>query len=221
MTKFAPLATLMLLSVMIQASARAGIIEVGPFVGDLTETWESFPTTIEGEPYLLDPSPIMGGAATISNEFMFVYEPGVSDVSLGTSGVAQVSDGIKGMCSREAGVTTTIMFNDPIAAFGAYWAAVTETGTQIGDPANILVRFYSETNTLLGTRIINYSRPADGVLEWHGWISDEPVKYITYFEDGVAVDGLQAILVPEPTTSMVFLVIAFWVKTHRTRRQTQ
>src|SRR5207249_9497391 len=66
-----------------------------PVVGNLTETWESFPNYIDNPSfYLTDPTTIMGGGASISSPVMAVYEPGAGAAfSLADSGLAQVSDG--------------------------------------------------------------------------------------------------------------------------------
>jgi hypothetical protein len=91
----------------------------------------------------------------------------------------------------------TISFGEAVAEFGAYWGAA--TSVHVGDPALINVTFFSQTGELIGADVFSYSRPHDGLLEWHGWRSSVPIKSVTYTEDVVAIDALQANLVPEPS----------------------
>jgi hypothetical protein len=67
------LATVVCLS---PAPALAAILPIGPFLGNINETWESFPNfQVAPNFYLDDPTAIFGGAAMISNPVMAVYEP--------------------------------------------------------------------------------------------------------------------------------------------------
>ena len=177
-------------------NARAALTSIGPFTGSLSETWESFnnynyPSFIT---YLPSVTTIMGGAATISNPFMAVYEPGAgATFGLSANGSAGVSDGTKGMGIDRAGQTATISFLNPIFDFGAYWGNASSTvslGFSDGSSASF-----------------SYSRPGDGVLEWHGWNSTSGISSISYVGDYVVIDGLQAqAVVPEPATATVALL---------------
>jgi hypothetical protein len=189
-----------LLSLVVANQSRAGLTPVAPFPGLYSETWESFPVTAPLEIYLPDPTVIMGGSASISHPSMFTYN--IRD--LGTSGYAVPSDGtiLLGIDSIVHG-PATITFTVPIDRFGAYWGAATTI--VIGDPALIQVQFFDESDILIGTDVLSYSRPGDGVLEWQGWASDIPIKKIVYAEDYVVIDGLQANPVPEPVALALIL----------------
>lgn len=190
------------------SSARAGIIDIGPFVGDLTETWETFATTYEGGPYLSDPSLIMGGEATISSPKMAVYEPGVSDFYLGGQiGPALTADGVKGLGLDDFAQSATIDFDVAVSSFGAYWGAFLPEGSQ---PAVINVQFFDSDYALIGTEGISYLPPSEGTLYWHGWHIDESVSRIVYSGDGVVIDGLQAQSIPEPSVLCLFFVVFSW-----------
>lgn len=186
-------------------SAQADLVPIGPFTGELTEDWESFPLPSGEEDYLPDPSDIMGGGATISNPFMWVYTP-TTGFSLGSSGWASVADGEKAMGLGGASQTAVITFAEPVLRFGAYWGAF--TGSGLGDPAEIGIDFLNEEDELIESTMVEYSRSEydDGLLEWHGWVSTVPIQKIIYSEDGVAIDGLQASFIPEPS-SLVLLVL--------------
>ncbi len=216
---------------------RGGVItEIGPFVGELTEDWESFPDPPTEAPLILpSPTAIMGGAAMVSAPFMqiYVYNPDFTPgtfphfFSLGTSGPAQVADGSQGMGFNALPGTATLVFEEPVRRFGSFWGAVTSSNPTFGtDPAIVEMNFYDELGVLVGTQFFSYTRSmvlgytADGMLEWHGWRFTSPIKAITYTGDGVVVDGMQADLIPEPTTLvLLFLGLVFSIRRSRDRSQ--
>jgi PEP-CTERM motif len=170
-----------------------------PVVGNLTETWEAFPNYTTGPFNLTDPTTIMGSWASISNPNMVVYEAGVADFGIGDSGLAQVSDGAKGMGINNFAETTTVTFTNPIPNFGAFWGAA--TGQGFPSPATVTVSFFDVLNQPIGTEQFTYVRLGDGALEWHGWASTVGIAALTYTGDYVVTDGLQAnAVVPEPGT---------------------
>jgi len=170
-----------------------------PVVGNLTETWEAFPNYTTGPFNLTDPTTIMGSWASISNPNMLIYEAGVADFGIGDSGLAQVSDGAKGMGINNFAETTAITFTNPVPNFGAFWGAA--TGQGFPSPATVTVSFFDVLNQPLGTEQFTYVRPGDGALEWHGWASTVGIAALTYTGDYVVTDGLQAnAVVPEPGT---------------------
>jgi hypothetical protein len=186
------------------APARADLVPIGPFSGQLSESWETFPLPHGEADYLASPTAIMNGAAAIANPYMRIYKPGVSEFSLASSGYAQTADGEQGMGVGPTAQTTTITFVNPITSFGAYWGA--HTGVEYGGAANISLNFFDETGNSIGSEGFTFIRPLhDGVLEWHGWFSSVPIGSLTYTEDGVAVDSLQANPTPEPCTTLLLL----------------
>lgn len=194
-----------LVTIRLCSPASADLALVPAFQGTFTETWESFPTVLQEGYYLPSPTSVMGGRASVLSPSMVIYEPGILDYGLGSSGYASISDGAKALGSSGFEQSTTIVFAEAMLSFGAYWGAFTHT--QIGgDPAWVSVSFFDESDGLIGTEDFAYSRSeyADGLLEWHGWSSTVPVSRITCTEDGVVIDGLQADPVPEP--GVIFLV---------------
>lgn len=187
--------------------SSAALVPILPFQGSLTETWELFPTVLQEGYHLPSPSGIMDGGASISSPRMTVYEPGLLDFGLGSSGYAAVADGTKAMGSNGFEQSTVVVLAEPIVSFGAYWGAFTDTQFG-GDPAWVSVSFFDESGGLIGTELFSYSRSlyGDGLLEWHGWSSTVPIKTITYTEDFVVIDGLQANPVPEPATLSLFVL---------------
>lgn len=189
------------LNLGVLSGVQAQLSPVGPFTGSLTETWEGFNNYVETLSYLDDPTDIMGGAASISNSRMIVYEPGTAAVfGLGFSGFAQVSDGVKGMGLNAAQQTATIVFDSPVDSFGAYWGAST-----LGEPATVRLSFFDVFDNLIGNASFQYDheQTADGALDWHGWSSTTPIKKLSYTGNYVVIDGLQAggaVVVPEPGT---------------------
>ena len=175
----------------------------GPFVGTMSEGWESFPRF--GGTYLASPTSIMGGHATIANSMMAVYQSG--QAFLGTSGTAQVADGTQGLMLNYFAQTATITWNTPIMEFGGYFAA--DTSSYNGDPTIVTVSFYGQSSTLLDTEIFSYSHSAtgDGGLDWHGWLSATPVYSITLHGDFLTMDSLQA-AIPEPSVTALVILAA-------------
>jgi hypothetical protein len=172
-----------------------------PVVGNLKETWKSFPNYYDNiDFYLTDPTTIMGGGASISSPVMAVYEPGVgATFGLVDNGYAQVSDDAKGMGIDTSAATTIITFTNPVPNFGAFWGAA--TGSGFPSPATVTVSFFDVLSQPIGTEQFTYVRPGDGALEWHGWASTVGIAQLTYAGDYVVTDGLQAdAVVPEPGT---------------------
>lgn len=199
----ASLKILLLLVLSLGMDSEAQVIAIAPFTGALSETWESFPTTFDGNEHDFTPSPsfIMGGNATIMHPAMRVYQSSGTPYLhvLGTSGLAQTSDGIKAMTAGSFAQSVAIDFLSPQLAFGAYWGAWTHTVFG-SDPATLSVDFYDGSNQLIDTELFTYSRSIqqDGILEWHGWASDTPFSRIVYTGDYPTIDGLQATTIPEP-----------------------
>lgn len=196
-----------LVTIRVCSPAIADLVPVPAFQGTFTETWDSFPTVLQEGYYLPSPTSIMGGGASISSPRMTVYEPGLLDFGLGSSGYAAVAHGTKAMGSNGFEQSTVVVFTDPILSFGAYWGAFTDNQFG-GDPAWVSVSFFNESDGLIGTELFSYSRSqyGDGLLEWHGWSSTVPISKITYTEDFVVIDGLQANPVPEPATVSLFVL---------------
>ena len=172
-----------------------GLGEIDPFAGDFSETWEAFQNYNDNpNVFLDDPTSIMDGMASIANDAMLVYEPGVANFGLGSSGPAQVSDGVKGMGLNAGPSTAVITFATEIFSFGAYWGAATRSG--FPDPAVITVAFYTPGGGLIGEVEFQYSHSdsGDGVLDWHGWSSGAAIGRIEYTGDFVVIDGLQALV---------------------------
>lgn len=169
------------------------LTSIPPFVGDFTESWESFRHYLDPT-FHNEPSPItIFGAEALAidaaNE-MYIYQPGLASWGLSSSGFAQVSDGIKGMGQNTQAGIVRIEFVEPVSSFGAFWAATTD----FSDPTTVSLAFRDVSGNLIGAPNFTYTRSAqgDGLLEWHGWRSGVPVKSVTYSGDFVAIDGLQA-----------------------------
>ncbi len=210
------------LSIVVAASGHglpASLIPIGPFSGQFSEGWESFRPNEKGTS-LSNPTLIMGGAAEISHPEMVIFEG--PSCGLGSSGSAMPSDGVKALGVLGLAQTAAISFNISIRRFGSYWGAFTSPFDQdIGDPAVFTVGFYDSFDSLIGTETFSFSRTAtaDGLLEWHGWSSSVPIKRITFTEDQMALDGLQADPVPEPaSTAIVALAALLFIKPRRMRQ---
>lgn len=193
-------AILALIAMTMTSGAQAQLSGTGPFIGSLTEDWESFANyLVHPTFYLSDPTSIMGGGATISNPLMAVYQPGSASFGLGTSGLASVSDGVKAMGIDSYAQTTTIVFSSLVNAFGAYWGAA--TGFGFPDPNTVEVSFFDASDNLIDVaQTFTYSKSSDGsgALDWHGWTSTVGIKKVVYKGDYVVIDGLQANIAMAP-----------------------
>jgi hypothetical protein len=179
------------------SSAMAQITATGPFTGTFSETWESFnnytipPSTSPN--YLSSPTSVFGGAATISNSFMAVYEPNAAaGFSLGLNGDALVADGAKGMgIDDSSSSSTTITFASDVSAFGGYWG---NYGLTLGGGSTTLT-FFDASGNVLGSDSFLYDHTAtsNGVLDWHGWqFAGAGIRSLTYQVILIVNDGLQA-----------------------------
>lgn len=173
-------------------TAVAQVTPIGPFAGQLQESFESFQNYIDNPNFHEDtngPFPIFGGNATMVGPFTAIYEPGVADFGLGSNGFAQVVDGRKGAGLDNSG-TWTIQFGTPVVDFGGYWS-------HYPDPGNpITFDFYDAGGNLLGSdsaTVIDGS----GSLHWLGWNSVTPVSTVVVGGDYMVVDYMQA-NVPAP-----------------------
>jgi len=174
----------------------------------MSESWESFP--VFSGTYLASPAAIMGGKATIANSQMAVYVSG--NAFLGTSGRAQVADGSRGLMLNYFAQTATITWNQPITQFGSYFAASTLQPGYNQDPDIITIKFFGPSASLLDTETFTYSHSAtgDGGLDWHGWSFATPVSSISLTGDFLVMDGVQALVVPEPS-AIVLLMLGAWL----------
>ncbi len=158
-----------------------------PFVGTNSETWERF--GVAGIP---NGTSILGGIATISGDDM---RTATSFVMCSVIGVT--SDGTILMDSDRPTGPLVISFSRPVSAFGAYWGSGLHC--PFGDAASILT-FQDAAGNIIGTDRFTYM--GDGTLMWRGYQFCTPVKTITRTpsdgKEGVAMDGLQANVVPPP-----------------------
>ena len=184
--------------------ARAQLASITPFAGNRMEDWESFPNFNDPAFHLLaNTSSIMGGKATVNNDLMTIFESFVADASLGNSGFATPKDGAKGLKVSDTAVEPLIfVFSEPLTDFEAYWGAETT-----GSPITVSLSFFDPMGNLFATNAFDYDREifGDGVLEWHGWSSSQPIGRVDILGVGVAVDSLQAQAVPEASSFALFV----------------
>jgi hypothetical protein len=191
-------------ALLLCANTRAAVSPISPFTGNLSEGWESFRTYMGGY-YLPDPTRIMGGGASISSSLMSVYLTN-SDTSfgLGSSGNVKVADGTKGMGLDGFAQTATITFANPVVDFGAYWGAATPPWGPESPPVDPAPTTVSLAFSDGSFDSFTYFAPDhSGTLEWHGWHFTTGITGISYTGDFVAVDGLQASVIPEPATALL------------------
>ena len=172
--------------------SNAQLSATGPFVGNLSETFESFKNFCQnGFAYESSPASVFGGAATLSQNNMFVYTPGGCNFGLGTSGaIGQTSDGVKAMGIDAFNLGSVFTFAAPIYSFGGFFGA----NTNFGDPATFTFDFYDSGNNQIGsTQSLSYSHSGspDGGLDWYGFDSTSAVSKVVVTGTEYAFDGLQ------------------------------
>ncbi len=161
------------------------VIQVPPFIGTHSETWERF-----GVSQIPSGTSILGGIATISGDHM------VTNTWFDMCGhIAEPSDGDILMGSARPTGPLTISFSPAVSAFGAYWGSSIHC---YDNPANILT-FRDAAGNIIGTDTFNYIGGYEGQLIWHGYQFGTPVATITRTaadgQDTFVMDGLQANLV--------------------------
>ncbi|HUU94735.1 MAG TPA: PEP-CTERM sorting domain-containing protein [Phycisphaerae bacterium] len=201
---------------LLTVPALAAVIPVGPFVGDLQESWESFQNYWDDPDHFMDdPSLIFGGTAEISNAYMVVYEPSAGvGFGLGYYGNAQVVDGTKGhgLDTGWPASSATINFDDPVLQFGGYWGAADIDGYPT---VPIGFDFYDGDGELIDSVTVQYGDDTgQGTLMWFGWSSDVGIETVVYTGSFVVNDYLQATLVPEPA-SLALLALGVLVLRRR------
>jgi hypothetical protein len=161
------------------------VIEVPPFVGTNSETWERFNVAeIPSE------TSILGGIATISGDHMVTAHSFLMCTVIGIP-----HDGNILMDSDRPTGPVSISFSQPVSAFGAYW------GSGVGCPeccgfgdAPSILTFLDAAGNIIGTDSFFYD--GTGALAWHGYQFGTPAKTITRTAgdglEGFAMDGLQA-----------------------------
>jgi hypothetical protein len=99
--------------------------------------------------------------------------------------------------------TASITWSAPITTFGGYVGAATPDGIA----TTLTVKFFDRSTTLFDSETFTYLRPGDGVLEWHGWTSSVPFSSVSITGNFLALDGLEASVVPIPEPAVGLLVV--------------
>jgi hypothetical protein len=193
------------LALSLLTPVRGNVQREPEFVGEATETWESFSRAQVYDLRHVE-LPIFGGAATISgdSEFIWISQIGVAEPNTGGFGLganaARSHDGVQGYGTSLAQGSTQITIPKPVLHFGGYWGAASGSGP-------ISFRFYDSGGTLIGSDSVIYTRAdIDGVLEWAGWQSTTPIGRVEYSGGWVVNDSLRISNVPEPSISWLIAV---------------
>ncbi|MEP6754172.1 MAG: PEP-CTERM sorting domain-containing protein [Chthonomonadales bacterium] len=180
--------------------AKSQLSATGPFVGNLSENFEGFNnyvTTLINNGfttgYESSPASVFGGAATLTNNTLYVAQPGSVNFGLGTSGTLVQHDGVKAMGVDNFLSNSTFGFSSPIFRFGGYFGTNTNYGT------TFMLSFFDASNVQIGsTQTLSYdhSNTGNGILDWYGFNSTIGVKRVVVKGTEYAYDGLQASTTP-------------------------
>lgn len=175
------LATLSLAKTPPRYEGDGPVMEVPPFVGTHSETWEEFPVGEFGSPEVS----ILGGTAVISG----------TELEIATTHMfhlcgfdAEPTDGAKFMGADAASASVSISFSQPVSAFGAYWGNIPEHPQGCGGTETHF-NFMDITGNLVGQA----TYPAgNGAMHWRGFAFTTPVKTIDVDGIYLVTDGMQA-----------------------------
>jgi hypothetical protein len=177
----------------ISPAARAGVITVGPFQGELSDDFNSYTQGVRFE------QSIMGGAGTVT-----VSNPGSLKMEFFSSlGGRALSPHSPPLMFGQIGISKWD-FNDPVVQFGGYFG----NNSRFDDAR---VDFFDVNGALIDSVTATVPKaefPQDWT--WNGWQSDVPIKSFvvmgndTEFLNGfIWFDDVQAntsLAVPEPSS---------------------
>jgi hypothetical protein len=187
------------------AIAAADLVDVGPFTGDQSENFSSFPGGTGGF-LTLD---IFGGNVTVNN-----LTPGGA-VKIEFSSTLISGGNMDTVIPRSAPVmmgqlgVMEWVFDTPVSMFGGYF----ENNSFVD---NVTFEFYDANNNLIGTRL-GITLAASGVWTWNGWQSDVPIHRIVSFgHNATLLNGfiwyddmeIRFATVPEPATPAIAGLLA-------------
>ncbi len=180
--------------VLPSALSLAQLSSTGPFVGSMSEGFESFASSTHYATLS-----IFGGAATMNSiptsaEHMYIYVAG--GWGLGDLGIAGIHGGSKALglediVNPSGNQDAEIVFGSPVTSFGGYFALEAHNSS--------FLRFFDSSNTQIGTDQALIS--ATSTQAWQGWNSTIGIARIEIdsVNDYVSMDDLQASAVPEPS----------------------
>lgn len=176
------------------ASQSFAIVNVGPFTGSSSESFESFPNFNSGAQTTLN---VLGGLGqfTATGSALYIIQPPLASWGLGLNGPGSAYDGVKalGLFDLSGSALVTLTFTDPVLQFGAYF----QTDRQ-NNGTDLSVSFYDASNNLLGSDSFTH---ASAPYQWHGWADSSGIKKVTFAGNVAPVmDSLQIMAVPEPGT---------------------
>ena len=184
-------------SLVLTSSLQADLISIGPFIGDRSENFSSFP----------------GGTGNMSSLDIFG-----GDVSLATTNNGSIKIEFSSLRDGDQVVpySPPVMmghfhplewhFHTPISQFGGFF----ENNSRFDD---IEISFYNSQDNLIGTVVANAPK-ADQVWTWNGWRSNVLVSRITtagfdvaFLSGFVWYDNMEIsyAVVPEPSAAMLLL----------------
>jgi hypothetical protein len=174
--------------------ASAQVTEIGPFAGELADSFESYwPSFIGSEGDVFD------GAATLRST------SGETRVHF-IAGSELIGDAVFPRTGRVmAGVTEPALweFNTPAIRFGGYFDNNSGADDATAD-------FYDVDGGLIDSRVVSIP-VADDVWVWRGWESDVPIGSIVITGNGIErgfiwYDDIVMDVVPEPAAFALLLI---------------
>jgi hypothetical protein len=203
-----PVCVVVILCVATQVATADNVLTpISQFVGDYSEGFES----LYGD-HKFGPVEILGGQATLygvnapafSFGPLYFWDVRVVPTGLGSNGFVVPFDGFRGLTVQADYQYYTprarLEFTVPIRQFGGYWAhGLINEGLSDERGGPIHFQFFDANNSVIATADFTYDTPLQGILEWAGWNTSVPVKAVEFESYFPVVDGLQIVVVPEPS----------------------
>ena len=188
------------------ANAEPGpvLASTGPFLGDLTETFNQHGSTMA-----VQSLPVFAGTATLDN----TTDGGAIKVEFSSAFNGDLVTPLSGMMAGQLGIGHWI-FDEPVLKFGGWW----ENNSGADDAT---VAFYGINDVFLGEMIADVAADAQQ-WTWNGWESTEAITRVEVTGNGVFngflwYDDMQVEYVPAPGAAALLLTAAL-LRSPRKRR---
>lgn len=199
---------------LLASFSNAQLTATGPFAGALNDDFESYQDYNDIGFNGYDTLAIMGGGATLTSDPVgskqnWIWDEFTATWGLGSSGAAltKSSQQALGLYAGGGQISTGITFATAVSRWGTWYAADNSASTTISffDAGGAQIDATQSVTT------------TDNNMVWIGWSSTVAIKSIAFGGTTIApvMDDMQADVVPEPVSLLVFGVAALAARRRR------